>query len=261
MKLHRIYAIILRFMYFFRHSMDRILDNLYFPALDLILWGLTSTFFSANSENSNLVVGAIITGILFWLIVYRSQYEITFNLLDDLWNKNLINLFVSPLKFSEWIVAMLILGAVKSLLSFGFAVSIAFVLYRVNIFSYGFSLVLLLPVLAINGWWIGFFVSSIIMRVGTKVQALAWSLVWAISPFAAIYYPLEVLPQWAQTVSKFVPLSYVFEEGRRILTTGVFQGKNLALAYGLSFVYVIISVFLLRASFKFALKRGLVKLY
>lgn len=261
MKWHRIYAVILRFLYYFRHSLDRVMDNFYWPAMDLFLWGLTSTYFSSLFSDSSVVVVTIVSGIVFWILVYRGQYEVSANLLEDMWNKNLVNLFVSPLKFSEWIASFIILGIIKAVLSFSFAIGLAYLLYRVNIFTYGLHLVLFLPLLIMTGWWIGFMVAGIILRFGTRVQAFAWTLVWVFSPFAALYYPVSALPDWAQIVSRIVPISYVFEGAREVIETGRVNVSYLLIAFCLNILYIGLGIVFLRSSFNAVLKRGLVRLY
>ena len=141
MKAHRIYAILLRYVYNFKHSADRVTDVFYWPTIDLLLWGLTSVYFRALAPEVPSIVVVILSGLLFWIIVWRGQYEVTVNLLTELWDKNLVNIFVSPLKFSEWVTSFLILGFVKALVSFGFATVLALLLYRVGIFEFGLLLI------------------------------------------------------------------------------------------------------------------------
>jgi ABC-2 type transport system permease protein len=148
-------------------------------------------------------------------------------LLEELWSKNLINLFVSPLKFSEWLVSVVIVGILKAVISFSFAGLVAFMLYKVKIFSLGFYLLPLSGLLIITGWWVGFLVGGLILRYGTKIQTFAWAAVMLISPFSAIYYPLSTLPAWAQKVAVFVPTSYVFEGARQVIDHGSLDWNKL----------------------------------
>ena len=112
-----------------------------------------------------------------------------------------------------------------------------------------------------SGWCIGFFIPSLILRFGNKVQTLAWSFTGLLSPFSAIYYPLDVLPRWAQIVSKFIPMSYIFEEGRNLLYNGVVDYNNLLISFGLNCVCLILTIWLFRRSFQSVLNKGLVKVY
>lgn len=261
MKIHRIYAIILRFMFLFRHSYERLTDAFYWPTIDILIWGLTGLYFQQMSTNSTTVISTIMSGILFWLVVWRGQYEITVNLLEDLWNKNLINIFVSPLKFSEWIVSFLIIGFIKAVISLAFASLVAFLLYKFEIIKFGFYLIPFFFLLIMMGWSVGFFVAGIILRFGTRVQTLAWAAIAVISPFSAIYYPLSVLPNWAQTVAKFVPASYIFEGIREVMAKGTMDPKILVLSFIINLIYLILSLIFLEKSFKKILEKGLVKVY
>lgn len=200
MKLHRIFAIFLRHIYNFRRSFDRLSDAFYWPTIDLIIWGLTSSYFVSLAPGTAKIMIAVIGGILFWVIPWRTQYEITVNVLVELWDKNLANIFVSPLKFSEWITSLILVGITKSLVSIAFASLVAFILYKVNIFMYGFYLIPFLFLLLMFGWWVGFLVAAIILKFGSRVQTLAWTVPWAVAPFSAIYFPVSILPNWAQVI-------------------------------------------------------------
>jgi len=261
MKLHRIYAMILRFMLLFRRSYDRISDVFYWPTIDLLLWGLTSQFFRSYTPGADKILLMIITGILFWIIAWRAQYEISVNLLEDLWNENFINIFVSPIKFGEWVSSFLIIGVIKGLLSLVFATGMAFLLYKVHIFNYGFYLLPFLFSLLLTGWWVGFFVGGLILRFGTKVQTFAWTLVMVMSPFAAIYYPVSILPNWAQFVARFVPASYIFEGARSILYEGKLDSISLVYSFALNIIYMILGYIFLKRSFAKIMNKGMVHLY
>ena len=261
MKLHRIYAIILRFIFHFKHSLDKAIDVFYWPALDLFNWGLASLYFSSLAKDGQNIVFALLSGLLLWLVVYRVQNEVSGNLLEDTWNRNLVNIFVSPLKFSEWIASLVLLGIIKSGVSFVFAATLAFALYQFKIIAIGVYLVPMMLLLVMTGWWMGFIISGIVLRFGTRIQALSWSLVGVISPFAAIYYPVSILPHWAQNVSALVPVSYVFESARQFIATGAIDPANLYTGFFLNAIYFIGALIFLKMSFNSVLKKGLVKTF
>ena len=261
MKWHRIYGITLRYLFLFRRSIDRLSDAFYWPTIDLLLWGLTSSYFASKlPPNSNILL-IILSGLVFWIIVWRGQYEITVNLLEDLWNKNLVNIFVSPLTFWEWLMSFIILGIVKAALSFSFAALLAFFLYKVHVIAYGLYALPFVLLLFMTGWAVGFFISGVILRYGSQIQTLAWSAIYMLSPFSAIYYPVSILPTWAQTVAKFVPTSYVFEGMREVIRTGRIDLTTLLPCLVLNLVYLALSLWYLRKSFNVVLAKGLVKVY
>jgi len=262
MKINRIYALLWRYFFYFRHSLDRMSDAFYWPTIDLLLWGLTSVYFRQYLPKNSTVVLMIVSGIVFWLLVWRGQYEITVNLLEELWNRNLVNLFVSPLTLWEWAVAVLLVGLIKGIVSFVFASLVAFLLYKVNLFTYSFSFLPLVGLLIINGWWVGFLVAGVFFRFGTKFQTLAWTGVVLLSPFSAIYYPLSILPLWAQKVAALIPTSYLFEAGREVISTGVLDWQKVLISLILSLLYLLLSLIWLKKSFEYVLvKKGLVKVF
>ncbi len=261
MKLHRIYAIILRFMYLFRHSLDRLSDAFYWPTLDLLLWGITSTYFRSYLPQTSQIVLIILGGILLWIIVWRGQYEITVGILEDLWNRNLVNIFVSPLKFSEWVISLVLLGIIKAIISFSFGLLVAFILYKINFFAFGFYLIPFALLLILTGWWMGFFIAGIILRYGTKIQTLAWTAPWIIAPFSAIYYPVSSLPNWAQNVALFIPTTYVFEGAREVIQRGTLDLNKIYISFILNIIYIVLSLIFLKKSFNRILEKGLVKVY
>jgi ABC-2 type transport system permease protein len=203
----------------------------------------------------------IISGVLLWNITWRTQIEITLGTIEELWNKNLVNLFVSPLTFFEWVTGLLIVGGAKAIASFIFGTIVASFLYHVGLGYFSLYLPIFFVLLMMSGWCIGFFIASIILRYGTKVQTLAWTFTWLLSPFTAIYYPLDVLPNWAQIISYFIPMSYVFEQGRNLLYNGVVDFNKLLICFGLNVLYLILTLVLFKNSFKAVLRKGLVKVY
>lgn len=259
MKLNRIYGMILRNLYSFKTSADRLTDTFYWPTIDIVLWGLTSQFFTQNNSTGMNIVSLILSGIILWIVLWKSQYEVSINLLDELWNKNLVNIFVSPLKFSEWVYSTLILGFIKIILSLGFASLLAYLLYSVRFFDHGLQLIPYMGALVIAGWVFGFFITGLILRFGSKIQTITWSLIWLFAPFCAIYYPLSNLPLWAQDVAKFFPMSYVFEGMRQVLNSGTIDWQKVGMAYALDALYLFLAIWFLKTGFSKAMQKGLIK--
>jgi ABC-2 type transport system permease protein len=259
MKAHRMYAIILRNAYFFRHSLDRWTDAFWWPTIDIVTWGLTSVYFQSHANVFPPIVWYIMSGIVLWIFVYRSQYEINVGFLDDIWNKNVINIFVSPITFFEWVVSFICIGIFKVAVTFIFSAALAFILYKLNIFLYGFYLIPFLLLLLMTGIWVSFFVSGLILRYGTRVQSLAWTLLVIILPFSAVYYPVSILPHWAQIIAAITPTSYVFEGMRGVLAHGTLGWSRLLISFGLNCLYMIFTGIYLKKSFDSILQKGLTK--
>lgn len=258
MKFYRIWGIALRYLYLFRHSLDRLSDAFFWPVVDLVMWGLASRYFVTDLAGGNMLILGLLGGIILWIFPWRGQYEVTVNLLEDLWNRNLVNLFASPILFTEWVITLLLIGVIKSVISFFFAGLIAYLLYSANIFVFGINIVPWAALLILFGWVFGLLIASVVMRYGTKIQTLAWTAIYVIAPFSAVFYPVSSLPYWAQTVSHFVPASYVFEAMRAAVAGNPTPLSALFWPTILCLLYFTLAVLAIHSSFKKILSRGLI---
>lgn len=259
MKLYRVWAVMVRHLYNFRHSWDKISDSFYWPAMDIFLWGLTSQYLLTEGNLPNIAL-LLLSGLVYWQIVWRSQHEITTNLLEEMWSRNMVNFFASPLTLGEWIVGVVFLGIAKMVVSVGFASLLVVFLYAVNVYSVGWLFLPYMLLLLMMGWFVGFLVAGIIISFGTRVQTLAWAGVYLLAPFSGIFYPISVLPEWAQQVARLVPASYVFEGMRQILIDGTVSWKSLLTSFGLNVVYLVLAISLFTYLFNRRKRYGLSRL-
>ena len=258
MKLYRIWGIFLRYYYNLLHSYDRLSDMFFWPLMDLLLWGLTSRYLVSQGAIDNRVILALLGGIMLWIFPWRGQYEMTVNFLEDLWNRNLVNLFATPVRFAEWVTTLMLVGIFKATLSFTFASAVAYLLYATNIYSLGPTLLPWIGVLIMFGWVVGLMVTSLIMRFGTKIQTFAWIGINVLAPFVGVYYSVETLPGWAQAVARWIPASYAFDGMRRLVMGQGGQLSGLGTAYALNGLYFVIGLGVLYTSYRAILKRGLI---
>ncbi len=256
---NRVFAMILRYLFNLRHSYDRLTDMFYWPAMDLIIWGLMGLYFVKQVNNSNAIT-IVLTGLIFWVVTWRAQYEINLNLLAEMWDRNIVNIFVSPLTLREWIVSFMLIGFAKMLISLTFSATLAYFLYHFKIFSYGLWIIPLIASLLLTGWAIGFFVAGFLIYFGDKIQTIAWSGIYLFAPFSALYYSLSILPVWAQKAAAFIPTSYIFEGMREILFTGHLSPDKLLAAFALNIVYLILAISFFVFMFNQSKKLGLGRL-
>lgn len=260
MNRRRIQSMLIRQWYGTFRSLDRLTDAFYWITIDLLLWGITAQYVQTLAGEVDVFV-MITASVILWNVVYRSQADIGVSLLDELWNKNLINLFASPLTLHEWLASLLIFGVFKSLLALTFGSLVAFLLYHFMLFNLSWYLLPFIILLTMSGWWIGLVISGLILRYTTKIQALAWTFVWIMAPMSAIYFPVSALPPWVQSVVAAIPMSYVFEEMRRVLVEGRVEFSNLGIALVLNLLYLAAAYYFVRRSFARVLDRGLAKVY
>ena len=261
LNLNQVKAIVLRNLYEWRRNLDRVVDSFWWASIDLVFWGLTSSYLKQNTTEIPHIVILFLGGIILWVFVQNSQRDINMPLLGEAWNRNLINLFTTPIRLRELIVGTILLGLIKLFVTMGILTILAEILYQFNIFSFGIFLIPAIINLILVGWWIGFIVDGLILRYGFKIEAFAWAFVFVIYPFSAIFYPVTILPKWAQIVAAAIPTSYVFENMRSVILSGTFSSDYFLIAFVLNGVYIFFSLLFLRFMFNESLKHArLVKL-
>lgn len=252
----RLVAFALRHLYPLRRDFDLLSDMLYWPIIDILLWGITSQWLGSLSGIPNVVV-TIVMSLILWNVIWRSQSEVSRNLIDEIWNNNLVNLFSTPLSLKEWIVGVLFLSLLKMVFTISILIPIVLVLYSVNVFSLGLWLIPFFVLMVMTGWWVGFIAAGIVIRFGPKVQTVVWTLPGILLPFSATYFPVELLPGFLQPVSRLLPTTYVFESMRSLVMTGTVDLSYLAISFGLNLVLLVLAMIWFVKSFKYSMTLGL----
>ncbi len=260
MSLRRIAAMVMRHLYMFPRTLERWSESIYWPVLDLVLWGLTTRWVETARGGVSHLALAVLTAVVFWQVVWRANYEISVNLLEEVWSRNLVNLFATPLSVWEWSVSLIVLGILKNLLTLAVGAGAIWLLYQMNLFSVGWMMLPFLFSLLMSGWFIGFTASGVIIRYGQSVQSIAWMAGYALAPFSAVFYPVAVLPRWAQTIAAALPMTYVFEGMRQVLRGGPSPVSELLISFGLNLLYLALSVLFFGAMFEKSRERGLARL-
>lgn len=235
----RIRAMFFRYLYLHQRSVSRVLELIFWPVMELLVWGFVSVYIQSVSSDPAVKVGSfLITGMIFWDVLYRSQQGVTISFIEDIWTHNILNILISPLKLWEWLAATFIYGLAKTLLITVILCGIAAGLYHFDLVGkMGFYFIPLMANLLFFGWTMGVFTSGLLMRWGHAVEALIWGIPFIIQPISAIFYPLEVLPKWVQAISVCLPSTHVFEGARFVLQTGQMPLKAFGYAVLLNFVY------------------------
>lgn len=259
MKFHRILAVVRRHFLLTFRSIDRIINVLYWPFLNIVIWGITSVWMQQQSHNQHIVI-MILTGLVLWQVVFRVNLEIAKGLFEELLYHNVVNLFSTPLTIAEWIVAMMILGIINMVLVMICCSLAVWLLYGINMFILGWTMIPFILSLLIAGWFIGFFICGLLINWGLKAQDFVFTVGWVFSPFSAIYYPLDVLPHWLQVIGKCLPMTYVFEAMRGVLTTGIVSYHQLAISFVLDIVYLALSLLFFAFMFHLSKEKGLARL-
>lgn len=259
MNIRRSWAVFLRYFYVFS-KFDQLADLFYWPTIDIFLWGMTSVWLQTHEGEAANVSLVILSGLIFWQIVWRSNYEVGVNLLYEFWNRNLVNMFSTPLRLRDWIGGIMLVSLFKIALSLSFGALLVFFLYKLNVFVVGWQFLPFGISLLISGWWIGFLAASIVIYWGQRLQMLAWMTAYIFAPFSAVMYPVSALPSWAQTISWYLPTTYVFEGMRKILAGEPFPLKECGMSFGLNVVYFALALTIFNFMFEKSRQKGFARL-
>jgi ABC-2 type transport system permease protein len=260
MKLYRIKALIERALLITFRGIDPMVDFFYWPFYDILVWGFTASWLKTNQVGASNSSLALLTCLVLWQASYRANLDVSFNFLAELWARNIVNLFATPLKICEWIIASLLVGLVNTCIAVSFGLFAVWALYGVSILSVGWPLIPFFLSLILSGWAVGFFTASTLAYWGQKVQKLVWVMGWFFVPFSAVFYPLHILPAWAQVIAKALPMTYIFESVRSFVNTGKLPMNYLIISFVLNIIYFIGALLLFTTAFRKSRTRGLARL-
>jgi|GEM_PF-670489 len=258
-----IFAIVLRHARLFRKDLNLVLGAFYWPVLDIFIWGFLGTWISqsqkADSAFAHYEIAALL-GLLLWQIIGRGGNVFSNAFTEELWSNNIINLFSLPLKLSEWIFAIVLFYIFMISITTAFCMFMIFVLYDISMLFMIKSFFLFLPPLLLCGIAIGFTGLQIIVSLGKRGIELGYVIIWFLMPFSGAVYPIEILPIWGQTISKFLPMTPVFSGMRAYVMHQQDPTSYLIKGYILSSMYTVFSILLFIYLFHRSKKRGLARL-
>ncbi len=256
MNTNRILALSLRHVYLIKSSFPRILDLIYWPTIQIFLWGFISKFFTLSSDYYNNTIGIILSAAILYDFLFRSSISYNMMFLEEIWSRNFTNLFIAPIKLSEIISALTLTAIFRTLIGMIPASLLAIPLFGVSVFKIGIPLVFLLITLYIFGVTLGILVTAGLIRFGPSFENIAWGSLFFLAPLGCIYYPIEILPDWLQFLAKLLPLVHIFEEMRNILIFETINYFEIIKAIFISIIYFIFGVIVFYLSYKGAKRRG-----
>ncbi len=253
----RIYAMVLRHVYLYRGSWPRLAELTYWPLMQMLTWGLLSQFLLTNSSLVAQAFGVFIAAVLLWDVLFRGNVGVAVSFLEEMWARNLGQLFASPLRPWEWAVALVTVALLRVVVGVVPAAVLCIPLYHYSIFDMGLPLLGFFANLMAFGAAAGVAVSAIVLRYGMGAENLAWVAIFAVAPLTGVYYPVATLPGWIQPFAWALPSTYVFEGMRDVLLNNVFRTDYFIYAVLLNIAYSAAAVMVFLHIFRIARVRGL----
>lgn len=254
--LHRIGAMVLRYWYLLMSSWPRLLELIYWPALQIITWGFLQSYISQNDSFFARAGGTLIGAVILWDILFRGQLGFSISFLEEMWARNLGNLMMSPLKPIEFLISLMVMSLIRLAIGVIPMTLLAYFFFDFNFYSIGLPLIAFFCNLIFMSWSIGIFVSGLVLRNGLGAESIVWTLMFAVMPLACIYYPVSVLPSWLQYAAWALPPTYVFEGMRALLIDRVFRVDLMLDSLAINAVLFIASFLIFLALLRSAKRHG-----
>ena len=234
----RVGAMVMRYWYLLRSSWARLIELVYWPAVQMLMWGFLQLYIDQNATFFARAGGAFIGAVLLWDILFRGQLGFSISFLEEMWSRNLANLMMSPLRPAEFVAALMIMSVIRLAIGIIPVSLLAIAFFNFNIYGLGLALVAFFVLLMMTSWSVGLFVSGLVLRNGLGAETFAWSIMFLLLPLTCVYYPVAVLPAWLQPVAWALPPTYVFEGMREILLHQTFRADLMLQALALNTIYM-----------------------
>ena len=210
----------------------------------------------AHDQLSQDAPGFFIGAVLLWDVLFRGQLGVSLTFIEEMYSRNLGNLFVSPLRLSEFIAGQLSMSVLRTLIGVGGACVFAWLLFRYSIFSLGLPLIAFFVLLIAFGWGIGLAVSAMIMRWGLGAEELAWAAIFLVAPVSGVYYPIAVLPALAAGSRQGAAVGARVRGHARGAAGGHVRWDHFWAATALDVVYLALGAVIFRYAINYAREHG-----
>lgn len=228
---------------------------MYWPLLNMVTWGIMSTYLSHSSSGVGMAVGMMLGPALLWDIFSRGTLGVFMPFIEELWSRNLGQLFASPIRPLEYTLGIIVLGIFRTIVSLTPCIILAGIFFDYWLTDIGWPLIGFYINLVMSSWWCGFIIISVLLRFGMGAEWMAWILAFSLMPFVSVFYPVSVLPAWVQVISWSLPPTYAFEGMRSILNSHEVRYDLMLESFGLNIIYTLFFAFIFIKSFDSARRR------
>lgn len=240
--IHTVSALVLRYVFLYTRNPVRFVELIFWPLVDLLVWGFLTIYLQKHGAGEfPAAVTFLIGAMILWDVMFRSQQGVAISFLEDVWTRNLLNVFVAPVRTVEYVAATCMVGVLRIGVTLTVLTVVAALFYQFSLFQMGFALLPFLGNLILFGWFLGMISTALIMRWGQAAESLAWAVPFFIQPLAAVFYPVSVLPAWLQPLANALPCTPVFEGMRSVLAGNPVPWANIERALLLNLVWGIIA--------------------
>jgi ABC-2 type transport system permease protein len=261
MRLRRVAAIVLRHFYLIRGSLSRVFPLFVWVGIDMVLWGFISRYLAAAGAFRFSLVTMLLGAVLLWDFQARVMQGVTMAFFEDVWSRNFLNVFASPLRLSEYLMGLVLSSIATTAVGLAVMLLVAMAAFGLSFAAYGLSLAAFFLVLFLFGIALGIAGAAVVLRLGPAAEWFVWPIPAVLAPFACVFYPLATLPAWMRPIARLLPPSYVFEGMRAIVAGGRASVGALAGGTLMALVYILLACWSFRGVHRYAVRTGLIARY
>ncbi len=251
-------ALVLRYIYLYTRNPVRFVELIFWPLVDLLMWGFLTVYLKKQGVGEfPTAITYLIGGMILWDVLFRSQQGVSISFLEDVWTRNLLNIFVAPVRTVEYVAATCVVGVLRVGVTLLVLVLVASLAYQFHLTDLGFGLLPFLGNLILFGWFLGMISTALIMRLGQAAESLAWAVPFFIQPLASVFYPVSVLPEWLQPIAMALPCTPVFEGMRTVLAGQPVPWGSIQHAFILNLIWGTIAGLFFAVNLRHVRKAGL----
>jgi len=254
-------AVVLRYFYLLRVTPARWIPVFAWAAIDIVLWGFITKYLESVTVSHVNFVATLLGAVLLFDFFTRVMHGVAGVFLEDVWSRNFLNFFASPLSIPQYLIGLVITSILTSLIGLSVMLLLATFVFGLSFFGYGLALVPFLLILFLFGVSMGIFTSGIVLRLGPSAEWFVWPVPAIVSPFAGVFYPISVLPHWMQFIGRLLPVSYVFDGLRKIASGSAVPISSLIWGVGLGSLYIVLACLFFTRVFRYAVRTGILARY
>ena len=260
MRLSRVAAIMLRQLYLIRGSASRVFPLFVWVGIDIVLWGFITRYLSSVT-GMGYFVPALLGAVLLWDFETRVMQGVTMAFFEDVWSRNFLNIFATPLSIAEYLLGLVLSSICTSSIGLVVMIVVATAAFGLSFLVYGSMLAPFFVVLFLTGIALGIFGTALVLRLGPAAEWFVWPIPAVLSPFVGVFYPLSVLPAWMRAIGRALPPSYVIEGMRAILSGHAAAPSMLAIGFALAVFYILLACWFFTRIYRHAVRTGLIARY
>jgi ABC-2 type transport system permease protein len=230
-------------------------------AIDMVLWGFITKYLNAVSAAGFDFVPVFLGAVLLWDFFTRVMHGVTMAFMEDVWSRNFLNIFATPLSISEYVAGLVLSSIATSSVGLVVMLFLASSIFGLSFFAYGIALIPFLLVLFLFGIALGILGAAIVLRFGPASEWFIWPVPALVSPFAGVFYPISTLPRWMQHICWALPPAYIFENVRAIVAGGTASVSELMIGAGLAIIDVVLVCWVFVRVYRHTVRTGLIARY